>query len=45
MIYRVTRLGNFYGVLFDGEAVIRVMHQGYLEQAARQERTIGTPDA
>src|SRR5215207_5953479 len=45
MIYRVTRVGNFYGVLFDGEAVIRVMHHGYLEPAVLQERTIGTPDA
>jgi hypothetical protein len=44
MIYRVTRLGNFCGVLFDGEAVIHVMHQGYLEPVVLQERTIGTPD-
>ena len=43
-IYRVARVGNFYGVLFDGEIVIRIMHHSYLEQASLQERTVGTPD-
>jgi len=33
-IYRVTRAGNFYGVLFDGVAMIRVIHYSYLEQGS-----------
>jgi len=42
-IYRVTRVGNLYGVLFDGEAVLRVLHQGALEHASLHARTVGTP--
>jgi hypothetical protein len=40
-IYRVARVGNLYGVLFDGEARMRVMHHGYLEQVRLQERAVG----
>jgi len=43
-IYRIARVGNFYGVLFDGEAMIRVMHHSYPERAILQERTVGMPD-
>lgn len=43
-IYRVARVGNLYGVLFDGEAIMRVMHYGYLEQACLPERAVGTPN-
>ncbi len=43
-IYRVARVGNLYGVLFDGEARMRVMHHGYLEQARLQEHTVGKQD-
>src|SRR5436190_19229279 len=44
-IYHVPRVGDFYGVLFDGEAVIRIMHHGDLEPAVLRERMIGRPDA
>ncbi len=43
-IYRVARVGNLYGVLFDGESRIRVMHHGYLDQAGSEERAIGKRD-
>ena len=43
-IYRVARVGNLYGVLFDGEARMRVMHHGYLEQASLQERAVAKQD-
>jgi hypothetical protein len=38
-IYRAVRAGNLYGVLFDSEAILRVMHHGYLESAGDQQRT------
>jgi hypothetical protein len=40
-IYRVARVGNLYGVLFDGETKMRIMHHGYLEPAGLQERAVG----
>ena len=43
-ICRVARVGNLYGVLFDGEARMRVMHHGYLEQSSFQERIVGKHD-
>jgi hypothetical protein len=43
-IYRAVRAGNLYGVLFDSEAILRVMHHDYLESAGLQERTVGMPD-
>lgn len=43
-IYRVTRVGNLYGVLFDGESRLRVIHHGYLKQASSQERAVGKHD-
>jgi hypothetical protein len=44
-IYRAVRAGNLYGVLFDSEAILRVMHHGYLESSAgHQQRTVGEPD-
>ena len=38
-IYRAVRAGNLYGVLFDSEAILRVMHHDYLESAGHQQRT------
>jgi len=43
-IHRVAPVGNLYGVLFDGEARMRVMHHGYLEQASSKKRTVGKHD-
>jgi len=43
-IYRAVRAGNLYGVLFDSEAILRVMHHGYLESAGHQQRTVGERD-
>jgi hypothetical protein len=43
-IYRAVRAGNLYGVLFDSEAILRVMHHDYLESAAHQQRTVGKRD-
>jgi len=40
-VYRVAPVGNLYGVLFDGESKLRVMHHAYLEQASSQERAVG----
>jgi hypothetical protein len=40
-IYQVTRVGNLYAVLFDGESRLRIMHYGYLKQASSQERPVG----
>jgi len=44
MIYRAVRAGNLYGILFDSEAILRVMHQDYLESAGHQQRTVGKRD-
>ena len=43
-IYRAVRAGNLYGVLFDSEAILRVLHHDYLESAGRQQRTVGKRD-
>ncbi len=43
-IYRAVRAGNLYGVLFDSEAILRVMHPDYLESAGHQQRTVGKRD-
>ena len=34
-IYRAVRAGNLYGVLFESEAILRVMHHDYLESAGQ----------
>jgi len=38
-IYRALRAGNLYAVLFDSEAILRVMHHDYLELAGHQQRS------
>jgi hypothetical protein len=43
-IYRAVRAGDLYGVLFDSEAILRVMHHDYLESAGHQQRTVGKRD-
>jgi hypothetical protein len=43
-IYRAVRAGNLYGVLFDSEATLRVMHHDYLESAGHQQWTGGERD-
>jgi hypothetical protein len=43
-IYRAVRAGNLYGVLFDSEAILRVMYHDYLESAGLQKRTVGKSD-
>ena len=43
-IYRAIRAGDLYGVLFDSEAILRVMHHDYLESAGHQQRTVGKRD-
>ena len=40
-ICRAVRASNLYGVLFDGEALLRIMHCDYLEQAELQAREFG----
>jgi len=39
-IYRAVRAGNLYGVLFDSEAILRVLHHDDLESAGHQQRTV-----
>jgi hypothetical protein len=34
-IYRAVRAGNLYGVLFDSEAILRVMHHDYLKSVGQ----------
>jgi hypothetical protein len=43
-IYRAVRAGKLYGVLFDSEAILRVMHHDYLESAGHQQRTVEKHD-
>jgi hypothetical protein len=45
MIYHAARAGNFYGVLLDGEAMMRVIHHDYLEHIHLQGRAVGAPGA
>jgi hypothetical protein len=35
-IYRAVRAGSLYGVLFDSEPTLRVMHHDYLESAGQR---------
>jgi len=43
-IYRAVRAGNLYGVLFDSEAILRVMHHDYLESAGHQQLIVEKRD-
>jgi hypothetical protein len=42
-IFRAVRAIHLYGVLFDGEVLLRVMYGDDLEQVALQERQVGKP--
>jgi len=42
-IFRAVRASNLYGVLFDGEVLLRIMYGDDLEQVELKERQVGKP--